>query len=166
MNGFFFVFEKMSSLIPMFLLMLHAHAGKCSNSCSQMFCKTGVGKNFAIFTAKILCWSLFLIKFQDWRPKFLSKRRLQRRCFSVNIKRFLRTAFLLKTYSLYLYFYLMIENGYFRVRFYYCKIKPRNRKEFAIDRSKLVFLYLIISLLQRFVSPEAVAQTVLLKKCS
>ena len=73
-----------------------------------MFCKTGVGKNFAIFTAKILCWSLFLIKFQDWRPKFLSKRRLQRRCFSVNIKRFLRTAFLLKTYSLYLYFYLSI----------------------------------------------------------
>ena len=40
---------------------------------------------------------------------------------------------------------------YFRVMFYYCKIRPRNRKNFAIDRSKFVFRYLIISLLQRFV---------------
>ena len=49
-------------------------------------------------------------------------------------------------------FYLMIDSWYFRVIFYYCKIRPRNRKNFAIDRSKLVFRYLIISLLQRFVS--------------
>ena len=49
-------------------------------------------------------------------------------------------------------FYLMIDNWYFRVIFYYCKIRPRYRKDFAIDRSKLVFRYLIISLLQRFVS--------------
>ena len=49
-------------------------------------------------------------------------------------------------------FYLMIDNWYFRVTFYYCKIRPRYRKNFAIDRSKLVFRYLIISLLQRFVS--------------
>ena len=49
---FVFVFEKMSSSIPMFLVMLLAHVGKRSNSRSQMFSKTGVLKNFAIFTGK------------------------------------------------------------------------------------------------------------------
>ena len=100
---FCFVSEKISSSIPMLLVMLLAHVGKRSNSRSQMFSKTGVLKNFAIFTGKNLCWSLFLIKFQDWRPTFLFKKRLQRRCFSVNIAKFLRTAFLLKTCSLYLF---------------------------------------------------------------
>ena len=96
-----FVFEKMSSSIPMLLVMLLAHIGKGSNSRSQMFSKTGALKNFAIFTGKNLCWSLFLIKFQDWRPAFLFKKRLQRRCFSVNTAKFLRTAVLLKTCSYY-----------------------------------------------------------------
>ena len=32
------------------------------NSRSQMFFKIGILKNFANFTAKHLCWSLFLIK--------------------------------------------------------------------------------------------------------
>ena len=46
------------------------------------------------------------------------------------------------------------ENVFFiqLIFFYYYKIRPRNRKNFAMDRSKLVFRYLIISLLQRFVS--------------
>ena len=33
---------------------------------SQMFFKIGVLKNFAIFTGKCLCWSLFLIKLQAY----------------------------------------------------------------------------------------------------
>ena len=32
----------------------------------EMFLKIGVLKNFAIFTGKYLCWSLFLIKLQAW----------------------------------------------------------------------------------------------------
>ena len=32
---------------------------------------TGVYKNFAIFTGKHLCWSLFLIKLQASRPETL-----------------------------------------------------------------------------------------------
>ena len=44
----------------------------------QMFFKIGALKNFPIFTRKHLCWSLFLIK------------RLQQRCFPVNIAKFLR----------------------------------------------------------------------------
>ena len=35
------------------------------SSRSQMFFKIGVLKNFAIFTGKHLCWSLFLIKFRS-----------------------------------------------------------------------------------------------------
>ena len=49
---FFFVFKKMSSSIPMFLVTLLAHVGKRSNSRSQMFSRAGVLKNFAIFTGK------------------------------------------------------------------------------------------------------------------
>ena len=44
------------------------------------FYKKVVLKYFAIFTGKHLCWSLFITK----------KKRLQRRCFSVNIAKFLR----------------------------------------------------------------------------
>ena len=36
--------------------------------CSQMFFKMDVLKNFANFIGKHLCWSLFLIKLQAWRP--------------------------------------------------------------------------------------------------
>ena len=49
-------------------------------------------------------------------------------------------------------FYLMIDNWYFRVIFYYCKVRPHNRKNSAIDQSKLVFHYLIVSFSQIFVS--------------
>ena len=50
-----FVFEKMSSSIPMFLAILPAHVEKRSNSRSQMLSKTGVLKSCAIFTGKNLC---------------------------------------------------------------------------------------------------------------
>ena len=33
----------------------------------QMFFKIGILKNFAIFTVKYLCWSLFLIKLESWK---------------------------------------------------------------------------------------------------
>ena len=50
-----FDFEKMTSSIPMLFVMLLAQVGGGSNSRSQMFCKTGAFKNFAIFTGKNLC---------------------------------------------------------------------------------------------------------------
>ena len=62
------------------------------SSRSQMSFKIGVLKIFAIFTGKYLCWSLFLIKLLNLL-NFI-KRRLQRRCFPVNIAKFLRTLFL------------------------------------------------------------------------
>ena len=39
-----------------------------------MFFKTGALKIFAIFTGNHLCWSVFLINLQVWRPAALSKR--------------------------------------------------------------------------------------------
>ena len=44
----------MSSSIPMLLVMLLASVGERSNSRSQMFSKTGVLENFAIFAGKNL----------------------------------------------------------------------------------------------------------------
>ena len=57
--------------------------GKRSNSGSQMFYKTDAITNLAIFTRKHLCWSFFLIN--------LIKKRLQHRCFPVNIAKCLST---------------------------------------------------------------------------
>ena len=48
-----FVFEEISSSIPMLLVTLLAYRRKRSNSRSQMFFKTGVLKNFAILTSSL-----------------------------------------------------------------------------------------------------------------
>ena len=39
-----------------------------------MFCKKDALKDFANFTEKHLCWSLFLIKLHAWRPEVLLER--------------------------------------------------------------------------------------------
>ena len=99
----FFVFEKMSSSIPKFLVMLLAHVGKRSNSCLQMISKIGVFKNFAIFTGKKLCWSLSFIKFQDWRLTFLFKKKTPTQVFFCGYCKIFKSSFFLKTCSLYLF---------------------------------------------------------------
>ena len=55
--------------------------------------KKVVLKNFANFTEKHLCWSLFLITFHAFRPTTLLKR-LQRSCFPVKFAKVLRTPIL------------------------------------------------------------------------
>ena len=52
-------------------------------------------RNFAKFTGKHLCQSLFLLKLQTsvLRPATLLKKRLWHRCFLVNFAKFLRTPF-------------------------------------------------------------------------
>ena len=62
------------------------------NSHRRCVHKKAVLKNFSVFTRKNLCLSLFLITFQVFRPVALSKR-LQHRCFPVNIGKFSRTSF-------------------------------------------------------------------------
>ena len=48
------------------------------------FCKKDVPRNFAKFTGKHLCQSLFFNKVAGLRPAFSLKKRLWRRCFPVN----------------------------------------------------------------------------------
>ena len=64
------------------------------NSRSQMFFKIGVLKNFAVFIGKHLCWSLFFNRVADFRPATILKKRLEHKCFPVNIAKFLRTPIL------------------------------------------------------------------------
>ena len=60
----------------------------------------GVLKNFANFTGKHLCWSLFSTKLQTFRPATLLKKRLLRSCFPVEFAKFLRTPILKNTCEL------------------------------------------------------------------
>ena len=55
------------------------------SSCPEVFCKKGVLKNFAKFTGKHLCQSLFFNK------------KLWHRCLPVNFAKFLRTRFFYRT---------------------------------------------------------------------
>ena len=50
--------------------------------------RIGVLKNFAIFTGKHLCWSLFLIKMQGFYTGNFIKNRLQYMCIPVNFAKF------------------------------------------------------------------------------
>ena len=60
-------------------LLINSHR-KCS-------LKKGVLKNFTNFTGNHLCWGLYLIKLQAWRPASSLKKRLQHRCFPVKFLR-------------------------------------------------------------------------------
>ena len=58
--------------------------------------KKGALRNFAKFTGKQLCQSLFFNKVAGLRPATLLKKRLWHRCFPVNFAKFLRTPFLVE----------------------------------------------------------------------
>ena len=55
--------------------------------------KKGVLKNFAKFTGKHLCQSLFLNKVAELRPATLLKKRPWHRCFPVNFAKLVRINF-------------------------------------------------------------------------
>ena len=57
----------------------------------ELFCKKSVLKNFAKFTGKHLCQSLFLNKVAGLRLANLLKTRPWHRCFPVNFAKILRT---------------------------------------------------------------------------
>ena len=57
----------------------------------EVFCKKAVLKNSAILTGKQLCWRLFLIKLQAFRPATLSKKRHRHKCLLVKFAKFLKT---------------------------------------------------------------------------
>ena len=59
--------------------------------------KNGVVRNFAKFTGKHLCQSLFFNKVAALSPATLLKKRPWQRCFTVNFTNFLRTPFIYKS---------------------------------------------------------------------
>ena len=59
----------------------------------EVFSKKGVFRNFAKFTEKHLCQSLFLNKVADLWTATLLKKRHWLRCFPVNFVKFLRNLF-------------------------------------------------------------------------
>ena len=60
-----------------------------SRSHPQVFCEKGALRNFAKFTGKHLCQSLFFNKVAGLRPATLLKRRLWHKCFPANFAKFL-----------------------------------------------------------------------------
>ena len=62
----------------------------------EVFRRKGVLRNFAKFTGKHLCQSLFFNKVAGLRPATLLKKRLWHRCFPVNFDKFLRTPFFIE----------------------------------------------------------------------
>ena len=69
---------------------------KWRSSRPNVFFKNGVLRNFAKFTGKNLCQSLFLNKVAGLRRATILKKRLCHRCFPVNFAKFLRTPFLIE----------------------------------------------------------------------
>ena len=66
---------------------------KYRSSRPEVFCRRGILRNFAKFTGKNLCQSLFFNKVADLRPATLLREILWYRCFPVNFVKFLRTLF-------------------------------------------------------------------------
>ena len=62
-----------------------------------MFFRIGVLNNFANFTRKHLCWSLFINNVADLKTYNCLKKRLHHKCFSAKFVTFLRTPFFYRT---------------------------------------------------------------------
>ena len=78
---------------------IHGNLKDCNLKTSRsrhpkMFREKGVLRNFAKFTGKHLCQSLFSNKVAGFRPATLLKKRLWHRIFPVNFTNSLRTPFL------------------------------------------------------------------------
>ena len=67
------------------------------SSRSKIIFKIGVHEKFCNIHRTTRVLESLLIKWQVWRPATLSIKRLQHRCFPVNIAKFLRTAFFYRT---------------------------------------------------------------------
>ena len=93
--------QETSDSLPMWVVTTVVAVGKHSNWRSQMFYQINALKNLAIFPGKHLCWRFFLKNF--------IKKRLQHKCFPVNIAKCLSTAFYIEHfvpihYTLYIHY--------------------------------------------------------------
>ena len=92
-------FNKDNASISIRRYLLHFHEFWNQQCWFILFCslRKRVLRNFAKFTGKSLCQSLFLNKVAGLRPATLLKKSLWHRCFPVNFAKFIRTSFLQNT---------------------------------------------------------------------
>ena len=115
----------------MLLVMLFVHVGKHSNSRSQMFVNTGVLKSFTML-------EFLFNKVAGLKAYIIIKKETPTQVYSCEYcKTFKSSFFRTLVYYTFPKFYVMIDNRYFRVIFNYYKIRPHNRKNFAMDGSKM-----------------------------
>ena len=101
LRKYFFLFHKVLSQIKCKFSVIWSTRIRSSHRCSV---RKGVLRNFAKFTGKRLCQSLFFHKVAGLRTATLLKKRLWHRCFPVNFAKFLRTPFLTEHLWLLLFF--------------------------------------------------------------
>ena len=85
---------KMTSTVLMKMSMRKFEILRDRSSHQRCSIKKDVLRNFPKFTGKHLCQVLLFNKVAGLRPATLLKKRLWRRCFPVNILKFLRTLFI------------------------------------------------------------------------
>ena len=93
-SHFFFVFSSHKTKTPGSRKSSSRHGRSNHRRC---LVRKDVLINFAKFTKKRLCQSLFFNEVADPRPPTLLKKRLCHSCFPVNLAKLLRTPFLQKT---------------------------------------------------------------------
>ena len=107
----------------------------------DVFFKKGVFRNFAKFTGKRLCQSLFFDKIAGFRSSVLLKKILWHRCFPVNFVKFFRTPFLTEHLRWLLLFfkYLFVPSHTLRVTLF--------TSTSTLFRSSFLFLILYLGAL-------------------
>ena len=75
------------------LKLMSNHLRQIRSSHPEVFCKTGVLRNFANFTGKHLCQNLFFNKVASLRPPTLLRKRFWHTYFPLNFVKFLRRPF-------------------------------------------------------------------------
>ena len=105
----------------------------------EMFCNKGVLRNFAKFTGKHLCQSIFFNKVAGLRPATLLKKKLWHRCFPVNFAKFLRTPFLTE----HLRWLFLLYYTFYAYDFFPMILSTRN-KAFQSNPSKKYYPFIIL----------------------
>ena len=102
--------KKNSFTHPPSCILLSLSQNTSRSSRPEVFCKKDVLRNFAKFTGKHLCQSLFFNKVAGLRPATLLKKRLWHRSFHANFAKFLRTP-ILTQHLLWLLLYITITSS-------------------------------------------------------
>ena len=147
---FFFFFEKMStSYVTCYVLY------SCRKTFKQPFTdvfQDRCSEKFRNICRKTPVLETLFNKFTRFKAGIFIKKTLQHGHFPMNIARFFYGTFVHCTSPK---LYVMMDIRYLKVKFYYCKIRPRSRKNFTIDRSKFL-VKICFFLNQEFNSPSKI----------